>query len=350
MTRLADGTDAGPSPGEPALRSHAGEGPWRAGLRKLRRDRMAMGAAIVLAVIVLACCCAGVFANRVAVTDPFRSNLDGQIDVRGQSMDIMEADTTGLGIGVVPIGPTWRAQYLLGADDQGRDVAARMLYGGRNSLIIAFASTLVCLTLAAIVGTVAGFVGGITDSVLARLLDILWAFPVYLLAISLSIVLISKNLQIGPINIPSDSLLLPIAIIGVVYVPYVARPIRGQVLSLARSDFVLASRCLGLPTTRILLRDILPNVMTTLIVFAPIMMALNMLTESALSFLSIGVQPPAASWGTIIQAGQGLLYSRPLVSIAPGVAIVITVLVLNFLGDGVRDAFDPRAKLRMRKD
>jgi peptide/nickel transport system permease protein len=207
----------------------------------------------------------------------------------------------------------------------------------------------VCLVLAAIVGTIAGFAGGLTDTILARLLDVLWAFPIYLLAISLSIVLISKGLQIGPINIPSNSLLLPIAIIGIVYVPYVARPIRGQVLSLTRSDFVLAARCLGVPAARILLRDILPNVTTTIIVFAPLMMALNMLTESALSFLSIGVQPPAASWGTIIQDGEDLLYTRPWVAVAPGLAIIITVLALNFLGDGVRDAFDPRAKLRVRK-
>jgi peptide/nickel transport system permease protein len=103
------------------------------------------------------------------------------------------------------------------------------------------------------------------------------------------------------------------------------------------------------PLPRILVKDILPNVMTTLIVFAPLMMALNMLTEAALSFLSIGVQPPAASWGTIILDGEGLLYTRPMVAIAPGICIMITVVALNFLGDGVREAFDPRAKLRVRK-
>ena len=113
---------------------------------------------------------------------------------------------------------------------------------------------------------------------------------------------------------------------------------------------MLAARCLGVTAGRVLLRDILPNVTTTLIVFAPLMMALNMLTESALSFLSIGVQPPAASWGTIIQDGEDLLYTQPMVAIAPGLAIIVTVLALNFLGDGVRDAFDPRAKLRVRKD
>jgi peptide/nickel transport system permease protein len=131
-------------------------------------------------------------------------------------------------------------------------------------------------------------------------------------------------------------------------VPYVARPIRGQVMALTQSEFVLAAIGLGVPNHRILFRDILPNVMTTLIVFVPLMMAINMLTESALSFLSIGVQPPDASWGTIIQDGQELLYTRPMVALAPGIAIVITVLALNILGDGVRDALDPRSKLRIR--
>ena len=352
MSDTASGVPAslGPIESAPATAGRPAEGPWRAGLRKLRQDRTAMASVIVLVLIVLACCAAPLYASRLSQTDPFQSNLDGQITIGANTLDVMQADTAGLGLGVTPIGPTWHAQYLLGADNQGRDVAARMLYGGRNSLIISAASTVVCLVLAAVVGIVAGFAGGLTDTILARLLDVLWAFPIYLLAISLSIVLISKGLQIGPINIASDSLILPILIIGIVYVPYVARPIRGQVLSLTRSDFVLAARCLGVPAGRILLRDILPNVTTTIIVFAPLMMALNMLTESALSFLSIGVQPPGASWGTIIQDGEDLLYTRPMVAIAPGIAIVVTVLALNFLGDGIRDAFDPRAKLRVRKD
>jgi peptide/nickel transport system permease protein len=119
---------------------------------------------------------------------------------------------------------------------------------------------------------------------------------------------------------------------------------------LRSSEFVLASIGIGAPTGRILLRDILPNVSTTLIVFVPIMMALNMLTESALSFLSIGVQPPAASWGTIIQDGQTLLYTRPIVALAPGIMIVVSVLALNVLGDGLRDALDPRSKIRLGRD
>ena len=256
--------------------------------------------------------------------------------------------TEGLGLGYTPIGPTWQlGNYFLGADNQGRDVMARLLYGGLSSLLIAGAATIVTLAFATLLGLAAGYFGGLVDTVLSRLLDILWAFPVYLLAISLSIVLIAQGIQLGPISIESGSLWLPIFIIGIVYIPYVARPIRGQVLALRESEFVLAAIGLGVPSHRILLRDILPNVSTTLIVFVPIMMALNMLTESALSFLSIGVQPPDASWGTIIQDGQTLLYTRPMVALAPGIAIVITVLALNVLGDGLRDALDPRSKIRI---
>jgi peptide/nickel transport system permease protein len=308
-----------------------------------------MVALLLFLLIVLLCLLAPFYAADVAETDPFRSNLSGQITVDGQSVPIMQTSTEGLGLGFTPIGPTWDFRaYFLGADGQGRDVAARLLYGGRNSLLIAGMATAICLTLAGVIGLTAGFFGGVIDWVLSRLLDVLWAFPVYLLAISLSIVLISHGIELGPIKIGAGSLSLPIVIIGIVYVPYVARPIRGQVLSLKRSEFVLAAVGLGVPGHRILFRDILPNVMTTLIVFVPLMMALNMITESALSFLSIGVQPPDASWGTIIQDGQGLLYTRPMVALAPGIAIVLTVLALNVLGDGVRDALDPRAKLRIR--
>ena len=308
-----------------------------------------MVALFCLLLIVAACLLAPVYATYVAGVDPFASNVDGVITTDGQDVPVLQPETEGLGLGLTPIGPTWRAQYFLGSDGQGRDVMARLLYGGRSSLLIASAATVMSLVLAGLVGIVAGFFGGVVDAVLSRLLDVLWAFPVYLLAISLSIVLISQSLVIGPLVIESGSLALPILIIGIIYVPYVARPVRGQVLSLARSDFVLAATALGVPRGRILLRDILPHVTTTLIVFAPLMVALNMLTESALSFLSIGVQPPAASWGTIIEDGQSLIYTRPLVAIAPGLAIVATVLSLNVFGDGVRDALDPRAKLRVGK-
>ena len=329
----------------PKVAGPGGGGPFATAFRRLRRRPSAVGSVLILLLIVALCLLAPVYAAFTG-TDPFRSNLSGKIEIDGQRVAVMQPSTTGLGLGVTPLGPTWDpAAYFLGADNQGRDVAARLLYGGRNSLLISTAATAICLMLAALIGIVAGFLGGAVDMILSRILDVLWAFPVYLLAISLSIVLLNSSIVLGPVTITAGSLLLPIGIIGVIYVPYVARPIRSQVLALRPSVFVLASVGLGLPTHRILLRDILPNVMPTLIVFIPILLALSIVTESALSFLSIGVQPPGASWGTIIQDGQTLLYSRPTVALAPGIAIVITVLALNVLGDNVRDALDPRFKI-----
>jgi peptide/nickel transport system permease protein len=314
---------------------------------RLSRNRAAVASLFVFLLITAACLLAPAYAKWAGV-DPFKSTLDAVIKLNGLDQPVMEQSTEGLGLGYTPIGPTWQlGNYFLGADNQGRDVMARLLYGGVNSLLIAGAATIMTLVLATLIGLVAGYFGGLTDTVLSRILDVLWAFPVYLLAISLSIVLIAKGLDLGIITIESGSLWLPIFIIGIVYVPYVARPVRGQVLALRESEFVLAAIGLGVPSHRILLRDILPNVLTTLIVFVPLMMALNMLTESALSFLSIGVQPPDASWGTIIQDGQGLLYSRPWVALAPGIAIVLCVLALNVLGDGLRDALDPRSKIKI---
>ena len=177
---------------------------------------------------------------------------------------------------------------------------------------------------------------GVSDEGISDALAVLFVFNV------LNRVNWAATVGVGNTTLANWEAALPIFIIGINYVPYVARPIRGQVLALKQSEFVLAAVGLGVPDYRILLRDILPNVMTTLIVFVPLMMAINMITESALSFLSIGVQPPDASWGTIIQDGQLLLYTRPMVSLAPGIAIVVTVLALNVLGDGVRDALDPK--------
>jgi peptide/nickel transport system permease protein len=301
-------------------------------------------------VIVAACLAAPLYAHDVAHTDPFTSNVNGTTIVNGKTVPLLQQGGGKLGIGETPIGPTWDfAHYFLGADGQGRDVAARLLYGGRNSLLIGVASALICCALALLIGLVAGFFGGVVDNVLARLLDVIWAFPVYLLAISVSVIALTSGLHLGVVTLSAGSLWIPIGIIAIVYVSYVARPIRGQVLSLREKDFVDAAIALGASNRFLIFREILPNVVTTVIVFFPLVVATNMLTESALSFLSIGVQPPAASWGTIISDGQELLYTRPMVAIAPGIAIVLTVLTLNVFGDGVRDALDPRAKLRVER-
>jgi len=290
----------------------------------------------VLAAVLIACLLAPLYATEISHHDPFRSNVNGRV----YGMEVLAENTAGLGLGVTPIGPTWRGAYLLGADTQGRDVAARLLYGGRTSLLIAGSATLLCLILAAVLGVLSGFVGGAVDTVLAGALDLLWAFPVYLLAISLSIVLISQDLRIGPLLVSADSLALPILILGVVYVPYVARPIRAQVLALRRAEFIEAAEATGGAPLHILRRHVLPQVWPGLIGFAPVVMAMALLTEAALSVLSIGVQAPAASWGTLIADGQALIYTRPMVAIAPGLAVVVTVLALNVVGEAWRAALE----------
>jgi len=302
---------------------------------------------VVFLLVVVACLLAPFFKHSVAHTDAFTSNISGSTIVHGKSVPVLASSNTGLGLGVTPIGPTWDIHhYFLGADGQGRDVMARLLYGGRNSLLIGVSAALLCCALATVLGVAAGYFGGVLDSVLSRIFDIVWAFPVYLLAISLSVVLLTSGLQVGPLRIEGDSLWLPILIIAVIYVPYVARPLRGQVLSLRSREFIQAGVGLGASDSRILRKDVVPNVMPTVLVFIPLMTALSMLTESALSFLSIGVQPPNSSWGTIINDGLGLLYTRPMVTLAPGLMIVVTAVVLNLLGDGVRSALDPKARLR----
>ena len=209
-------------------------------------------------------------------------------------------------------------------------------------------SAVLCCAIALVLAMLAGFYRRWSDSVLSRTMDLIWAFPVYLLAISLATVLLTKpdGLQWGPIHVVSSSLWVPTVIIAVVYVPYVFRPVRGQVLSIREKEYVEAATAAGASNRRLMFSEILPNVLTTVIVMLPLMIATTVLTEAALSFLGIGVQEPQASWGTIIDDGQALLYTRPLVAIVPGIMIVLVVLSLNVFGDGLRDALDPRAKVK----
>jgi peptide/nickel transport system permease protein len=342
--------EVGLAPGE-SVQEISGKSPWRLAGRRLVRNRIAMAALGLFALIVAVSFAAPLYAHHIAHTDPFASNITGTTVVDGKRVDVIQQGGGGLGLGEIPIGPTWHSNYFVGADAQGRDVMARVLYGGRASLEIGVGSAALCCLIALLLALVAGFFRGWLDVGLSRLMDLIWAFPVYLLAISLATVLLTKEngLQWGPVHIDPTSLWVPTAIIALVYIPYVFRPVRGQVLSVREKEYVEAAISQGASNLRLMFGEILPNVITTVIVMLPLMIATTVLTESALSFLSIGVQPPKASWGTIIQDGQNLLYSRPLVAVAPGVMIVLTVLSLNLLGDGVRDALDPRAKIRVRE-
>ncbi len=328
----------------------AGRSPWALAWRRLWRNRIAMAALVLLLLIIGMSFAAPIYAHDIAHTNPFTTNLDGTTIVDGKKVPIMQQGGGILKLGETPIGPTWDVHhYFLGADDLGRDVAARLLYGGRSSLEVGIGSAAICCAIAMIVALIAGYFGGFVDAVLSRIMDVIWAFPVYLLAISISTELLTapNGLSIGPIHLVASSLWLPTLIIAFIYLPYVYRPVRGHVLSVVEKEFIQAAIAQGASDLRVIFSDLLPNVISVVIVLFPLMIATTILTESALSFLSIGVQPPNASWGTIINDGQDLLYTRPWVAIAPGIMIVLTVLALNVLGDGVRDALDPRAKLRV---
>jgi peptide/nickel transport system permease protein len=332
------------APGE-AAQEIAGKSPWRLAGRRLLRDRVALGALGLFLLILVVCLSAPIYAHHVAHTVVFGSNLNGTTTLNGKTVQVIQQGGGKLGIGENPIGPTWHTNYFIGSDTTGRDVMARVLYGGRVSLGIGLGSAAICCLFAMFFAVLAGFFRGATDAVLSRVMDLIWAFPVYLLAISLATVLLS---QTHPIINPA-SLWIPTMIIAVVYIPYVYRPVRGQVLSTREKEYVEAAVSQGASNLRLMFSEILPNVLSTVIVLFPLMIATTILTESALSFLGIGVQSPHASWGTIIQDGQDLLYTRPWVAIAPGIMIVLTVLSLNVLGDGLRDALDPRAKIRAKE-
>ena len=297
---------------------------------------------LVIFFLVVACCVAApLYADHVAGRGPTDTNATGTITIDGKKTFVVTPDGT-------PIGPGLHKQYLLGADPLGRDVMVRLLYGGRNSLMVGFAAAVITALFAVSLGLAAGFFRGWSDRVITNLFDILWSFPVLLFAIALGTALAIGGLKLGPINIQGDSLWIPIVIIGIVYVPYLGRPIRGQVLSLREKEFVDSAVAQGMRGWRIMFGEILPNVTSTILVFGTLIIANNILTEAALSFLGAGIQPPEPSWGGLISDGVNQIYTAPHLSLVPGVAIVISVLSLNVFGDGLRDALDPRAKVRLQ--
>jgi peptide/nickel transport system permease protein len=334
-------------PGGPEV---AGRSPWALAGRRLARNRIALAGAVMFIVIVAVSFAAPIYANDIAHVNPFENNLNGTTIVNGKKVPLMEQGGGTLHLGETPIGPTWDVHhYFLGADQSGRDVASRVLYGGRSSLEVGIGSAVLCCFFATVLALLAGFHGGAVDALLSRIMDVIWAFPVLLLAICVSTVLLNapNGVAVGPIHLVASSLWLPTMIIAFIYLPYVYRPVRGHVLSVSEKEYVEAAIAQGASGFRLVFSEVLPNVITVVIVLLPLIIATTILTEATLSFLGIGVQPPNASWGTVISDGQGLLYTRPWVAIAPGIMIVLTVLALNVFGDGVRDALDPRAKLRV---
>src|SRR5579875_111767 len=323
---LEEGLDLGP-----------GASPWRLAWRRLRRNRTSLFFGFIFLLIVVMCLLAPVYANDIAHRGPDFQDITGTIKIGGKARDIVSPTS-------IPIGPTWDfSKYFLGADSNGRDTAVRLLYGGRNSLLIGAEATVLTMVIAVVLGLIAGYFRGMVDGVISRCMDILWAIPALLLGITLGTMIAVGG--IGPIK--GNHLWIPSIVIGIVYIPYVAKPVRGQVLQLRERDFVDAARQQGLSHTRIMFGEILPNLSSTIVVFVPLILANAILLEAGLSYLGVGVQAPAPSWGNMISDGLNYIPAAFSDVLAPGIMLVLAVLSMNLFGDGVRDALDPRSKIRI---
>jgi peptide/nickel transport system permease protein len=334
-----------------------GRSPWYLAWRRLRRNYFALFSLGVFIVIVVSCALAPVYAHHVAHTGPNETHPADTVIVSGHPKKVISggavynAQTGNFEVRPVTIlGPTWwhaGGRFVLGSDNLGRDVAVRLLYGGLNSLKIGIGSALICTFLAVVLALIAGFFGGWVDWIISRGFDLIWAFPVLLLAIALGSALSVNGFHHFGINIESGSLWIPTIVISIVLIPYVGRPLRGQVLSLRQKEFIEAAVGQGAGPIRIMFSDLLPNVISTVLVFFTLIIAANILTEAGLSFLGAGVRLPDPSWGNLIASGQDQIVTAPWLTLVPGIAIVLTVLSLNIFGDGLRDALDPRAKVRI---
>lgn len=325
-------------------RRGAGDGPWKQAGRRFLRNRVAVGFLVLFFLIVAFVLAAPLWADHVAHTGPNQEHTLDTLTVGGEERDVVSVEGE-------PIGPQWFAaggRFFLGADSRlGRDEMVRLMYGGRTSLLVGIGSALVTTLLAIFLGLSAGYFGGWYDALIARLLDVIWSLPVLLFGAALGSILIVSGPQLGPIDLSGGSLWVPVAVISVFMSPYVARPLRGEVLVLREREFVEAAVSQGAGPWRVMLGEILPNLASTIIVLFTLTIANNMIFEAGLSFLGVGVQPPNSSWGTMISVGVELLEVQPLLAILPGAMIALTVLSVNVVGDGLREALDPRARLQL---
>src|SRR5207248_11798990 len=308
------------------------------------------------------CALAPAYAKHVAHTDPNSNHVTENVKIGNKVEPVMSAGGTYVDPkthqlkvrGVTILGPTWwhaHGKFVLGADENARDVAVRMLYGGINSLKVGIGSALICTFLAVVLALLAGYYRGWVDWIITRFFDLIWAFPVILLAIALGAALaingIHWNFGLFKVQAAGSSLWIPTLVISYVLIPYVGRPLRGQILSLREKEFIEAATAQGASSLRIMFSEILPNIASSALVFFTLVVANNILLEAALSFLGAGIQDPNPSWGKLISEGQDRIVTAPWLTIAPGLAIVITAVSLNVFGDGLRDALDPRSKVRI---
>ena len=238
----------------------------------------------------------------------------------------------------LPAGPS--SEHLMGVDQLGRDIFSRVLNGARISLLVAFVGTGLSVTIGVTLGMIAGFYRGWVDTAIARLVDVLLAFPVLLLGLGLASACSTQDGCLGGLLQPGLSVVITIIVIA--NWPYVARIIRGQVLSLREKEFVEAARSLGASNRRIIFREILPNLVAPIIVYTTLFIPANILLEAALSFLGVGVQPPTASWGKMLSDATSIFTSAWWYMFFPGMALLLSVLAFNLVGDGMQDALNPK--------
>lgn len=298
-----------PSPGEKMLDKPASV--WRIAMRRFLRRKIGIAGLVLVSFMVL-----------VAIFAPLIAPYDYKLDFVGQE-------------GVARWGPPCvnafgceDAQHIMGLDGNVRDVFSRVVYGARVSLPLGFTTVLVAIIVGTVIGAVAGFIGGVTDNILMRIMDVVLGFPSLILAIAIVFVL-------GP---GIRNALLAIAIVTI---PQYARVMRASVLSIKEIDYVAAAEVLGASSWRILLTRVAPNALTPLVVLGTLGIAGAILEAAALGFLGLGAQPPLPEWGAMLAQERARVFTAPHLMIFPGLAIIITVLGFNLLGDGLRDALDP---------
>ncbi|WP_405219922.1 ABC transporter permease [Lentisalinibacter sediminis] len=292
--------------------------PLALALRRFKRHRLAMASFVVLVILITLVLLAGVIESLLGV-DATKVNLMNRM---------APADSV----------------HWLGTDELGRDVAVRLLYGGRVSLFVGLTAALIAATIGTVIGLCAGYFGGRLDALLMRTTDSVLTLPTLPLLIVLAAIDLEKVLPSNLANSENVSFVRIVLIVALLGWTIVARLVRGATLSLKERDFVLAAEGLGGGHGRIMFRHILPNLLSPIIVAVTLSVGNVILLESVLSFLGLGIQPPMASWGNMLTNAQETIWEAPMLAIWPGLFIFITVMCFNFLGDGLQDAFDPKAE------
>jgi|SRR5215211_1269817 len=318
MSTLAESVDVANIP------EVEGRSPRQLFWERFKQDKAAIASAVFIIVLVLVAIFAGVIAKYLA-------HGHGP-----NELFALEAqDEFGL-----PKGPN--SQFYFGGDNVGRDVFVRVLYGARTSLLVALVATVVAVTIGVIVGIISGFFRGAVDTLFSRIIDIFLAMPLLLFAIGIvAACSASKEGCVGGLIKPGVTLV--VFVIAIFSWPYIARIIRGNVLSLREKEFVEASRSLGAGNVRIMFREILPNLVAPIIIYSTLLIPSNILFEAALSYLGLGVPPDTPSWGQMLSDASGIFDVAWWFMFFPGLFLVATTLSFNLLGDGLRDALDPRS-------